>query len=66
LHTFAAAELQGGLFWWGQRRLFFGLAVILHLPVEFGKLNSSVAKLVKDLSDLHIKSHLSSEIIFPK
>jgi hypothetical protein len=43
--------------------LCFGLAVILHLSVEFGKLNSSVAKLVKDP---HIKSHLSLEIIFPK
>jgi hypothetical protein len=42
---------------------FFWFSCYLHLSVEFGKLNSSVAKLVKDP---HIKSHLSSEIIFPK
>jgi hypothetical protein len=46
---FCSSRVAGWLFWWGQRRLFFGLAVILRLSVEFGKLNSSVAKLVKDL-----------------
>jgi hypothetical protein len=47
---FCSSRVAGWLFWWGQRRLFFFvLAVLLHLSVEFGKVNSSVAKLVKDL-----------------
>jgi hypothetical protein len=47
---FCSSRVAGWFVLVGSKKtFFFGLAVILHLSVEFGKLNSSLAKLVKDL-----------------